>query len=200
MGLLSLAQGFVALGVGYLPTNPNEGLAKWLFASAVVCAAVAIGFFLWPDKTTKAPGSTQSGSQNVQISGETVTFTGTISTGSDQVPTGTLSDGRILVDVTPRYLTSLFDEHTQIQADKLLEAYLDKWMRVTGPIHDVTSSGSIYFKNEGDGPWVFMRFEGAVVNDRLRVLRKSDEVTVVGRIARVSAGTVVLEDCELEQP
>ena len=46
-------------------------------------------------------------------------------------------DGRIVVDVTPEYLTGLFKQHLNVQAKKLIEAYIGKWMKVSGPLGDV---------------------------------------------------------------
>jgi len=208
VGVLGLAQGFVGIAVGYLPTNPNEGLAKWLFVGAAICVVVAAGFFVWPDKTENDPtiSAVQSGSRNVQITGEIVNFTGSITTGAQQIATGRLSDGRVVVDVTPHYLSGLFDHHTDIQASRLTEAYVGKWLRLTAEVDNVTSlphGESAFISTAVEKPHVtiHMIFEGAdVVDNQLRVLRKGDHVTVVGKIERVLHGCLDLNDCELEAP
>jgi hypothetical protein len=45
--------------------------------------------------------------------------------------------GRLVVDVSPDYLRGLFKDHTSIQAQKLVAAYLGKWMRTSGRLGDV---------------------------------------------------------------
>ncbi len=48
------------------------------------------------------------------------------------------SANRVIVDVTPDYLMGLFDQHTSVQAQKLIEPYIGKWIRVSGRLHDVS--------------------------------------------------------------
>jgi hypothetical protein len=120
-----------------------------------------------------------------------------------------LPDGRTLVDVTPEYLTGLFDEHTIIQANRLVEAFIGKWMRLSGPVSDVGAVGAtgkgktnVYFSGETFGHiMVVMGFnDQSVVEHQLRVLKKGDWITVIGQIQRVSPTTLDLENCELEKP
>src|ERR1700680_15172 len=48
------------------------------------------------------------------------------------------SEKREMVDVTPEHLTGFYHEgHTSVQASKLAEAFIGKWMKVTGPLGDV---------------------------------------------------------------
>jgi hypothetical protein len=207
VGILGLAQGFVGIGVAFLPAEPNLTLAKWMFVGAVVFIIAALLIFFWPQGAQETTQSaTQSGSGNVQIQGRTVTFHGTISTGEREVPTGRLPDGRTLVDVTPAYLASLYGEHTEIQADKLLEAFVKKWMRVSGSVEEVFATDEngacVAFPHEGpDEPSVMMYFRGkAIIDDQLRVLKIGDRITVIGQIESASAGVIVLKNCELERP
>jgi hypothetical protein len=204
VGILGLAQGFVALAVSFLPAEPNATLAKWLFVGAAVCIVACLLIFVWPQRTEEATQTTtQSGSRNVQIQGEIVNFQGTISTGEGEVPSARLSDGRTLVDVTPEYLMGLYDGHTSIQAAKLVEAFIGKWLRVSGPLEDVTANGMVFFESGAFGSTTAleMRFNDriAIEND-LRILRKGDQITVIEQIERVSSTSVQLENCELEKP
>jgi hypothetical protein len=184
---MGLGLGLAGLAVGFLPADPNVTLAKWLLIGAAVLIVVGLVILFWPQRMEQPTATaTQSGSRNVQIQGQTVNFQGTISTGEGEVSTGQLSDGRVLVDVTPQYLTDFFREHTDIQAKKLLEAFIGKWMRVSGPVGDVyandESNATVYFNPPTYGRTrVLMYFnDKATIDDRLRVLKKGDRVTVVG--------------------
>jgi hypothetical protein len=207
LGMFGLAQGFVGIAVAFLPAEPNLTLVKVLSVGAVVCIIAGLLIFFWPERAAETTQTaTQSGSRNVQIQGQTVNFHGSISTGDEEVPAARLPDGRTLVDVTPAYLASLYGEHTEIQADKLLEAFVGKWMRVSGSVEEVFATDEngacVAFPHEGpDEPSVMMYFRGkAVIDDQLRVLKIGDRITVIGQIESASAGVIVLKNCELERP
>ena len=204
---MGLGQGFVALAVAFLPAEPSPTLAKWLLVSAAVFVIVGLAIFFWPSGSEQVTQTaTLSGSRNVQIQGQTVSFQGSISTGEERVPAARLPDGRTLVDVTPGYLASLYGEHTEIQADRLLEAFVGKWMRVSGSVEDVFALGenraSVTFPYEGPSdPSVVMRFRGkAIIDNELRVLKKGDRIAVIGQIESAGPYLVTLENCELEKP
>lgn len=209
MSILGLAQGFAALGVNYLPADPNTTLAKWLFVGAAVFVVTGLAVFFWPQRTEAVTQSAeQAGSGNVQFQGQTINFQGTISTGEESISVGELPDGRTIVDVTPEYLTGLFDDHTDIQAERLIEAFIGKWMRVSGPVGNVSSitegKAVVRFPNSSSGdPYGFLNVtmyfnDESVIDNRLRILQKGDRIQVVGQIRRVSSAWVELEDCELE--
>jgi hypothetical protein len=190
-------------------------------------AIIALGFLLmgkaiydrWPDpqtetasepesqepKTDTTQSARQSGSRNVQIQGEMVNFQGTISTGEEEVSTARLSDGRIVVDTTPEYLAGFFDEHTSIQAEKLVEAFIGKWIRLSGPLENVAARSkdevTVFFTSETFGDIMpVMVFNDRLTIENLRVLKRGNQITVVGQIQRVSSMDLKLENCELEKP
>ena len=207
MGMFGLAQGFVGIAVAFLPAEPNLTLVKWLLAGAAVFIVAGLVIFFWPQRIEQPTASaTQSGSRNVQIQGQTVNVQGRISPGEGEVSTGQLPDGRVLVDVTPQYLTDFFREHTDIQARKLLEAFIGKWMRVSGPVGDVypndESNATVYFYPPTYGrTQVLMYFnDKAIIDDRLRVLKKGDRKTVIGQIDWAWPQQLELDNCELEKP
>ena len=204
VGILGLAQGFVALAVAFLPAEPNPTLVKWLLFSAAVFVVVGLAVFFWPSgREQVTQTATQSGSRNVQIQGQTVYFEGSISTGEDEVPAGQLPDGRTLVDVTPEYLVGFFEEHTSIQAERLTEAFLGKWMRLSASVEDVAALGAhkarIDVPTEGGSPVIILIVNNqATVEHRVRILKKGDPITVVGQIYEVDSASVTLTNCELE--
>lgn len=114
------------------------------------------------------------------------------------------SAARQVVDVTPEYLAGLFDAHTSIQASKLVAPYLGKWMKVSGPLGDISAFTTFSQVTFAFGRFtfplsVYMYFhDREVVENRLAVLsRGEDQITVLGQIDRVDGTRVMLENCEL---
>jgi hypothetical protein len=109
---------------------------------------------------------------------------------------------RTIVNVTPEYLAGLFDDHTSIQAQKLADTYIGKWMRVSGPLNNVssfTSSSQVTFAPTG-GVSTYMLFRNrAYVENRLSVLKRGDQITVLGRIDSIERHGVKLDNCELAE-
>lgn len=107
--------------------------------------------------------------------------------------------------ITPEYLVCLFKEHTSIQAKKLIEPFTGKWMRVSGNLGEVISSipalAQLTFSGRGissDLAGIYMYFQTEDSIERLRILRRGDSLTIVGKIRDVNAVYVDLETCELE--
>jgi len=107
--------------------------------------------------------------------------------------------------VTPEYLAKFFQDHTAIQAANLIEAFIGKWMKLSGRLNDVRlhrdSFASVSLRRsavEEDvracnvtmffyQPWF----------DRLAILKRGEELTVIGRIDKVDALSLILEECEI---
>jgi hypothetical protein len=106
------------------------------------------------------------------------------------------SDERIVVDVTPEYLASFFEQHTTIQANKLVEAYLGTWMPVAGPLGDVYPN-QVTFAHKTFGVVVFMYFDMTKWRDRLIVLPPGRHIKVLGQVESVNKVEVHLKNCEL---
>jgi hypothetical protein len=103
------------------------------------------------------------------------------------------TEERSVVDVTPEYLMHFFEGHTDIQARTRVADFIGKWMKVSGPLGNVTSSPQVTF---ADLSPVYMFFRKKWV-DRLLILRREDNITVLGQIAHVERGNLVLYNCEL---
>lgn len=122
-----------------------------------------------------------------------------------RIPNG---NDRIIVSasVTPAYLIGLFKEHTGIQAKKLIEQYLGKWMPIMGRVHDTHQRSKFNFSKPeekvaqlfifDDGHLLIARFSEPWV-ERIAILRRGDEVRLIGKIAEVNALNLELDDCEL---
>jgi hypothetical protein len=113
-------------------------------------------------------------------------------------------------NVTPEYLVGLFDDRTDVQAKTLVDPYIGKWMTVSGPLGNVGTRNDYFaqvtFQNKGmfeEGTRfeihgvVFMYFRDPRSDERLAMLRPGTEITVVGRLERVTGIDVHLDDCEL---
>jgi hypothetical protein len=115
---------------------------------------------------------------------------------------------RHIVNVTPAYLVGLFDGHTSIQGSKLAEAFIGKWMRLSGPLGDVRGSSKhhtqVTFESNpptetGRDFFVFMYFP-KTADERLATLPHGTPITVLGRITEVDRVSLELDDCELADP
>jgi hypothetical protein len=109
---------------------------------------------------------------------------------------------RIVVDVTPDYLWGLFEGRTTLQGDALVQPYMGKWMSVEGPMGDMAKAGNSLQVTFAYGTHptmniVFMHVRAQKWIDRFSVVKLGDHMVALGRIERVSAMYIHLEDCEL---
>lgn len=111
--------------------------------------------------------------------------------------------GRVFVgpDITGRYLTGLFVNHTDIEARRLLAPYLESWMKVAGTVDNVRESSDemhVVLTTTEDGP-VFLTFDKKAWKDHLLILRKGNKLGVIGKIvARTDRLGLSLDKCELD--
>jgi hypothetical protein len=118
-----------------------------------------------------------------------------------EVLKSTQKNERIFVgaSITPGYLVGFFRDHTGIQAQKLSEAYIGKWMKVTGGFAQLT-----FQRVAKETPtWVdyiviYMYFRGTWI-DRVAILKRGDEIAVIGEIEEVNAVHIKLQNCEIVQ-
>lgn len=111
------------------------------------------------------------------------------------------------VHVTPEFLVGLYEGNTALRAETLVSEQLGKWMRVSGPLGEIhpgmvmsnreRSSSLVVFASHTK-PIVYMWFSGEWI-DRLALLPKNQNISVVGKIKKVVDynATVELENCEL---
>jgi hypothetical protein len=111
---------------------------------------------------------------------------------------------RKIVDVTPEYLIGFFNAgHTSVQAKKLAEAFIGKWMKVSGLLGDVLgnypsqrmvvfSDRSSYKRNS-----VNMFFYDKERFGELSTLKLGDTITVIGQLSDVNSFEISLHNCEL---
>jgi hypothetical protein len=119
-----------------------------------------------------------------------------------QEPSGHRSEERLFVDRTPQELMRFREEHTSVNANKLLEVFMGKWLRVPGIFEDVAVERTTLFVTlvmpTGTSRSVAFLYFQLEWHDRLLMLKRGAPITVIGRIVSVGLGEVVLTDCELE--
>ena len=115
--------------------------------------------------------------------------------------TVTQPEERTFVDSRPEDLTRVFEEHTEIQARTRVANAIGKWMKVSGPlgnVSDFTSFSQVTFAHRPfPHPTVYMYFRKKRWFDRVSVLNRGNDITVVGRIREVRYGELHLDNCEL---
>jgi hypothetical protein len=124
------------------------------------------------------------------------------------VPSPSTEVGRrdfVGASITPEYLVGLFKDHTSIQANKLIEPFIGKWMKVSGHLNEVLSStpdfAQVSFSGRGltsDLAGIYMYFRSKDSIERLAILRRGDALTIVGEIREINSVQLTLESCELE--
>ena len=110
---------------------------------------------------------------------------------------------RIMLDVTPKYLVSLYSEHVTLQANALAKAYLGKWLKISAEFDDVrkvmdgrlmVSFGKPFLILSGVSVYAFFSKQW---DDHLRTIRRGKKITVLGRVSSIDRSTVHLDDCEI---
>lgn len=115
------------------------------------------------------------------------------------------------VELDRTYLANLFNDHTDVQVQKLIANYLGKWTQVSGHVDEIrthnlqsgTRSNVMFTRPlTPDGlidlkPNFFMSFNGQQWADRLSILRRGAFITVHGKITRITQLSIDLDDCEL---
>lgn len=103
-------------------------------------------------------------------------------------------------NITPLYLTRLLEDHTKIQADKLLSVYLGQWLSVAGVVVNIYDNGTtlhVFLKRfPEEGIWVSAKFEKA---RWLHVagIPKGSVIKINGELLEVRERQIMLAECEL---
>jgi hypothetical protein len=107
--------------------------------------------------------------------------------------------------ITPVALAKLIRGQNPLQAEKLTAAYVGKWIKVTAQVFSIDVTGSeIYLglmPNLGDTSAAF-RGEGVTAffpksAEGLEILSRGDDITLIGKIAKVDSAGLLVTHCEL---
>lgn len=198
--------GFVGLPedvqkLGSLLAFIGDGGAGW-----IVPTLLGLALLLLPtDTLERAKREREGPSRNGKArSVEVTTQSGAADPGSrpQQMPTVEPAADSQATDVTPVRLTGFFENRTDIQAQRTVEPFIGKWMTVSGPLGNVSAFKTIsqvtFAPETFDSTTVYMYFKDReTVETRLYGLKSGDQLTVRGRIDKVTSHSVDLEDCEL---
>jgi hypothetical protein len=140
---------------------------------------------------------------------------------SIQIPPA-VANGRIVVNVTPRFLAELHKDHmTSLEAEAATERYIGKWMAISGLLADMSYEnrqrtilnvtveefsepikkrgiGAVFERIERQlGIITFLHFNDKKWIERLTVLNGGDEISALGQIAIIDRHWIRLDNCEL---
>jgi hypothetical protein len=109
-------------------------------------------------------------------------------------------------DMTKARMESLTKGMTSSQAERVLSAYVGKWMRFEGLVHDIKAADDqsmmIFFAKDNlergyDYSAFSPIFDRKTWEDRLSTIHKGDRVRGIGRIEQSFGGALGLRQCEL---
>lgn len=164
--------------------------ARWVF----VIFGLALLFVAWYPKTTKvriAPVVRESPIAEPRSTAATES---------------TAAVPRIVISTPLNDLLKLYKQNTAYQADKLAQAYIGKWMTVSGALHDVSVTNigrestvimTITEKDRDTLQGFFLLMFPGEAEAAVSHLRHGDRVRAIGRIASFNTGGVTLCECEL---
>jgi hypothetical protein len=108
--------------------------------------------------------------------------------------------------ITPLYLMSIYRDYMGIQADQLAAPYLNKWMKLSGTvdeIHAYRDSVSVRAEIDPGGEdslhtnYHFLEFRDQKSKQRIKMLRRGDSFSFIGRVEIIYATELRFEDCEI---
>jgi hypothetical protein len=111
-------------------------------------------------------------------------------------------EGRVFLgpDITSEFLTAFFKDHTTMQAKKMVETYIGKWITASGHLRNVSELNPwgilVFLESETGDPDTVMTFPPKWIG-RLSVLRPGNRIDAIGKIERIDYRSVKLNDCEL---
>lgn len=116
--------------------------------------------------------------------------------------TSKINEQRIFVgpDITPEFLMSQFDGHTDFEGSALVEPYIGTWIKLSGPVHNIGNGilgYQIEFPHEAFGRGFVIASFDEKWAERLRMLRQGSMVSVVGSIKSVGKSALFLFESEL---
>jgi hypothetical protein len=107
-------------------------------------------------------------------------------------------DDRIIVEVTPEYFGDFFARHTEIQATKMVENYIGKWMRVSGQLSNASAYDyGFSIVTLQNSSYLHMIFRDKKLIDRISVMVPKQPITIMGQITNVSTLSLRLDNCEI---
>jgi hypothetical protein len=118
--------------------------------------------------------------------------------GSGNLPRADRCRSRVFQQA-PRELCSVYQDHISVQADKLAEVYIGKWLRVSGTLDDVHHQQDgihVSLVEYLQPPAIHATFHDSA-GPHLFHLQRNSPISLIGQIKSISAYNVFLGNCEL---
>jgi len=201
VGIISLVAtlflGGIALslaGYAYRNDAPRLAVVSYVVGAGFVAGGVLSGIFLLVRAIPPSPivAETRAPSPNLSASRTENRLPASLPTPE--------------ANVTPQYLVDLWKNRTKLQAETLVNEYIGKSLKVSGKVYDIRNGYgadspvivSFRGKDPLRDPALYMQFD-KTWKDRLSVLKLGDQITVVGKIDKISDSIpyIDLVQCEI---
>jgi hypothetical protein len=199
--------------------NLNK-LSAWANIGSFFVGLIALVYLLWPKNQTQGNPSVNFLPAPIWVFVCTLLLAGFLHLAAARIqsrtPTPTTrtasafltkvpspqQEGRVFLgpDITAKFLSNFYREHTTMQANKMVEIYIGKWIKTSGSVRNVGDLDSygilVFLEHIGFEPKFTLVFDKKWV-DRLSVLRPGNPINVIGKIYEIHSGGARLVDCEL---
>lgn len=174
----------------------------WIMPSMLAFALIVAGFLhykaaqvtrLVPD--IRAPKTTNPPPQPPQ----SVALVSAVTSAPIVVPA---QPGRVIANASVESLCEIYNTHTTAQADRLADVYIGTWIGVFGrvndarPLNDEIMMVSVHLRENHIGPMAFCHFDKPW-HKRVSLIKRDDEITIVGEISRFGSQDISLTNCEM---
>jgi hypothetical protein len=216
MGMRRIFGGVVGLGLScLLAIVVNGDSPSWVIAILVALVGVAaIGWFVIPSdkEAPMQPEHDQSATSAASTSGDHSPAVSASHTGEGDIlidqsvvhhyPSSsseplTFHGERLLGKPIPD-LFKIFDEHTSLHAQRLVEPFIKRPVLLEGVVTEIDAmEDHIYMSLDVESPRYFHAiFEPTWLN-RLAELNRGDKVKVIGLLAKIGLNSLTVADAEL---
>jgi hypothetical protein len=114
-------------------------------------------------------------------------------------------------ELTPERLLSFYQDNTAIQAAERTKHYIGQWMTITGTLRNVSappgrSFAQVTFEKNYTPPLTWFDYTDTYCLfrephiDRLKILKRGDKISVIGRISTIDPVSLNLDNCEFKYP
>lgn len=161
----------------------------WIMPSLLAAALIVAGFLHY-----KAAQTSQSSKRENPKSSSP-----TLSTAFDAPGAAAKDLERVMCKLGSLDLCGIYREHTSGQADMLVAPYIGTWLIEQGLVYDTQMGGDKWhvtaYVKPGEYPMLSCDF--GKDDRRIGMLRRNDQVKILGRITSIIATWIYLADCEL---
>lgn len=185
----------------WLDSTHTDSIVRWIVRSLM---SACVCYVFWPllSKLIFNPFRRQTPATRTIPATNPVT---TQALTTARQPISTLSDGRVIANVSPEYLCGFFEHHMTIHAQKLIAPFVGKWMKISGRLENVNDYSEYLSVSleEYLPPNIHVIFYfNSDCKNRLEILKPGDQISFIGQIPKPNPNThskrfMILEECEL---